>query len=276
MSEQANGFEGIGSRLNSLNTSSDNRPQPNIRHNQIEEDSKANTSTLKVTCLDCHKEFSRGDEVCPYCGLFNSQKHADEKQPTKSSTTAPLLSNTPTSTSSNTKKKSVIASILSSIPIGWYVLGAIAAAIYLYGQYESSSRARLDSSFKSVAQSYKNYTNYTYVPLHLSGKIAVFGWSDDSLDAVHFQLPPTIQAQSPSEVSAVAFVSCIETEVGRYTSGSIGYKTDCTINIIDPITSSRYDHTVSSGNPPQSKKGKGNWSYRPNKEMAEYLQSLFH
>ncbi len=271
MLDETNGFEGIGDRLNSLNTS-----LPSVKPKQSEEVFITDkSSALKVICLDCRKEFLKNEEVCPYCGLFNSQKYADENQTTKSSMPTSAPSNTPQKLISNTNKKSVVASFLSSIPIGWYIVGVIIIGFILYDQYESSSRDRISNSFKSAAQNYKNYTNYTYTPPHLSGKIAVFGWSDDSLDAVHFQLPPTIQAKTPSEVSAAVFVSCIDTEVGRYTSGSIGYKTDCTINIVDPNTSSRYNHTVSGGNPPQRKKGKGNWSYRPNKEIVEYLQSLF-
>ncbi len=32
-------------------------------------------SSSTVVCLGCQRQFNAGDELCPHCGLFNSQKY---------------------------------------------------------------------------------------------------------------------------------------------------------------------------------------------------------
>ena len=143
------------------------------------------------------------------------------------------------------------------------------------GQYDNWSKSRTSSAFASEISSYQNYTDISYTKPHLASKLVVIDSDSNSVDRTYYDLPDNIKANNPSDVGAVAFIACSEKLVGKYTSGSLGYKTDCTVSVIDRSTFIKHESTIQGDSPPQSKKGKGDWRQRPDSSISNYLKSLY-
>lgn len=74
-----------------------------------------------VNCLDCRKAFAFNDEVCPHCGLFNSQKYGIEE--TKSSENKPKC---PSCGSMNIEKISLKNKVGAGALFGVFAIGHVA------------------------------------------------------------------------------------------------------------------------------------------------------
>ena len=168
-----------------------------------------------------------------------------------------------------------IFSILSKIPVIWWVIGGFIGFAFLYDQYHNWVRSKTTSAFASEIANYQTYYSTSYSKPHLTSRMVVIDSNTNAIDQVYYDLPDNIKAGNPNDVGAVALVSCSENLVGKYTSGSLGYKTDCSVSVIDRSTLIKYESTIQGQNPPQSKKGNGDWRQRPNSDISYYLKSLY-
>lgn len=159
-----------------------------------------------------------------------------------------------------------------------YVLSAIIMCILgiiVCDRYNSWIRSKTNAAFASEFAIYQTYNLITTVKPHLTSKLVVYDMASGTIDQIYYELPDYIKASNPSEVGVSAFISCSDIIVGEYTSGSLGYRTDCLVSVIDRDSFIKYDVTIVGEDPPKSKKGRGDWRQRPMSGITNYLLSLY-
>jgi len=168
-----------------------------------------------------------------------------------------------------------ILAVIFGIPPVWLIIIVIVGFFIIQEQYSGWKKSKVNSAFAGELSNLQTYNDISYGKPHLTSKLVVLDSASSSIDQTYYDLPDNIKAENINDVGAVALISCSETRVGKYNSGSIGYRTDCYVSIIDRRTLLKYESTIVGAEPPQTKKGGGDWRQRPNTKIANYLKSLY-